>query len=1520
MMLFQNFVLALWLPSVQCLSELTVKILAQRRPESLERLLDSLAGASYPRRVVIDVEINIDGAPSSWTGDDHKRVVQVAHEFQWPLGEVSVIQADSWRGLRQAWLECTPKNSLDETRFIVFEDDLELSEAWFLYLSEATRNYARAPSVAGIALQRQSRLDGSYEDEEVSGQKRLPALNPEIGDDRAFLFPHVGSWGFAPEPRVWTAFLRWYDGLVDIEDPKFWSVGTNGESFTEGPYIEALPSAWYRRDRNRKSMWTAHFDAFCAEHGLYILHPEIHEDYALAASWREDGEHYTGLSRELDTPVLPLVVWDRIAEGLFPAQPKVISMSGAPVSEDHVTRAKRKYSEKILGGGGGRHAVVNAVARQLLDVNWGPLSAGQAITDVSGSVQGNAFGYTPLHTFTKEEALCVLEGKKVAILGDSITRYFVFTLNYFLKFGTVNPEFGEVNGGCETWGCATRDGDVYIDSEYFDIGDVWFAGTDRSTSRTHRQHFTTSFEKEVETEFWFITDTWFDDLATLAADIKTSHDVLIVNSGWWEFVASVDDHAASSCPSTGVDSNDVSVFYDDDRCIDSFAADLTAMVTDLLEDFVTDAEKAVIWRQTSCCGFNINGMSDSAIRRGATAVAMFNSVTEKIMADENIEIADFSSFQNTVNTGRGDPDDPFGRTWDGAHPRAAQNMIWIQILLNKIARQLGREDSCVDLTPTPSMMPSTTAPTAASCRNGLQDGIETDIDCGGPQCQRCALSRACVLDNDCVSRTCHSGTCVVPPTPAPTLRPTTEAVPTRSPVAASPPNNNGGGGGGFEYGNGDNIREEVTFQVGNTTFSCTNSNDGIVYEDDAFAPNDCPHGGQKVLLAVLAALLLAHALAYYRERRKGVPTYAAREESQRSKFIPNNTKKKTTGSIEDELSRSALHVLQQMESIEEAKGSPQPMHKNNLSSVLEDEPINDPTDATHIELQRIHTEFQSHHSSVYQQSHRRVGSSRRHPRGRTTASLVNRSLMHTGAAAISSYHEPHQGCRTSSVAFSFYDGGDSDSEEEEPSKALETMPPPPKEEASILAATSVALEFALLLGICVICEHGMPSGLLPAGSTTVSENIDLFTFLVASLFLISYINVEKLDDGADVFLSRAQANEWKGWMQVAFVAYHYTNAQDVYVPIRWAVSGYVWLTGFGNAVYFWTSADFSIKRFAQQLWRINFLAAFLSLATGTPWIEYYFVALANVHFIVIFISLMIARKIGELLKWRAPNKKTKEEALLIEKFLGVAIVVAIDCLIWLDDRGDGKGPYDLLLRWWLRDISDYFEWYFYLRTKMDYLSSVPGMLFAIAYVPFRDHWSTFSKPVLASFYLGAGALLAIAIWIASQPQYCCDNGAEYRKINPYIGTLWIPFYLLIRNAHPYLTQRVAKPIEWIGMHSLEFYLLQFHVFLTKQSKRVLYVIPKEDWSYTNMSITLLLYVLVSAKALELTNAIRAIVWRASRLQVLLATAWVLIASILLADRWAATTCDAYTWTVWAVLAAIAIFFALFWSSSSSSSS
>lgn len=45
------------------------------------------------------------------------------------------------------------------------------------------------------------------------------------------------------------------------------------------------------------------------------------------------------------------------------------------------------------------------------------------------------------------------------------------------------------------------------------------------------------------------------------------------------------------------------------------------------------------------------------------------------------------------------------------------------------------------------------------CANGVQDGAETDVDCGGAECTGCAIGQSCTERTDCLSRRCDGGTC-----------------------------------------------------------------------------------------------------------------------------------------------------------------------------------------------------------------------------------------------------------------------------------------------------------------------------------------------------------------------------------------------------------------------------------------------------------------------------------------------------------------------------------------------------------------------------------------------------------------------------------------------------------------------------------------------------------------------------------------------------------------------------------------
>jgi hypothetical protein len=47
-----------------------------------------------------------------------------------------------------------------------------------------------------------------------------------------------------------------------------------------------------------------------------------------------------------------------------------------------------------------------------------------------------------------------------------------------------------------------------------------------------------------------------------------------------------------------------------------------------------------------------------------------------------------------------------------------------------------------------------------SCSDGMQNQGETDIDCGGPNCpMSCMTGQSCVVNNDCHSLNCMGGTC-----------------------------------------------------------------------------------------------------------------------------------------------------------------------------------------------------------------------------------------------------------------------------------------------------------------------------------------------------------------------------------------------------------------------------------------------------------------------------------------------------------------------------------------------------------------------------------------------------------------------------------------------------------------------------------------------------------------------------------------------------------------------------------------
>jgi hypothetical protein len=77
-------------------------------------------------------------------------------------------------------------------------------------------------------------------------------------------------------------------------------------------------------------------------------------------------------------------------------------------------------------------------------------------------------------------------------------------------------------------------------------------------------------------------------------------------------------------------------------------------------------------------------------------------------------------------------------------------------------------------------------PQPLSCLDGLENGDETDVDCGGGTCPACVLGRACAQNTDCIIGNCELLACApFVPTADPTASPTAGPTATSTSAATS---------------------------------------------------------------------------------------------------------------------------------------------------------------------------------------------------------------------------------------------------------------------------------------------------------------------------------------------------------------------------------------------------------------------------------------------------------------------------------------------------------------------------------------------------------------------------------------------------------------------------------------------------------------------------------------------------------------------------------------------------------------
>ena len=164
------------------------------------------------------------------------------------------------------------------------------------------------------------------------------------------------------------------------------------------------------------------------------------------------------------------------------------------------------------------------------------------------------------------------------------------------------------------------------------------------------------------------------------------------------------------------------------------------------------------------------------------------------------------------------------------------------------------------------------------------------------------------------------------------------------------------------------------------------------------------------------------------------------------------------------------------------------------------------------------------------------------------------------------------------------------------------------------------------------------------------------------------------------------------------------------------------------------------------------------------------------------------------------------------------------------------------------------EWYF--RSSLDHWSTFLGMVFALNFLivslfyrkleaqHWTRHWTTKSA-------VGATLQLAFYLW-TSGPFH--QSKFEYNQTNSFFGFIPLITYIYFRNLTPTLRSHSLDLLHQIGKTTLETYLIQHHIWLTTDAKRLLTLIA--GWPKVNMVVVTCIYYIVSRRLYKLTMFLR----------------------------------------------------------------
>jgi hypothetical protein len=290
------------------------------------------------------------------------------------------------------------------------------------------------------------------------------------------------------------------------------------------------------------------------------------------------------------------------------------------------------------------------------------------------------------------------------------------------------------------------------------------------------------------------------------------------------------------------------------------------------------------------------------------------------------------------------------------------------------------------------------------------------------------------------------------------------------------------------------------------------------------------------------------------------------------------------------------------------------------------------------------------------------------------------------------------------------------------------------------------------------------------------------------------------EEADERFISRDQTDEWKGWLQLFILAYHWTGADSgsIYVLYRLCVALYLFQIGYEQTFGCLEKNKFSFNRVAATLLRLNILSCALAYFMDTDYMLYYLSPLLSFWYLVIFTTLAIGGSNSDL------------QAVLVK--ICVSCLVASILLLGTP-----------LTRWTINILRAFLqvEWndeQWRQHVTVDMFVVYVGMLIAVINREARG--TEISIPSGLRAGLGLLSLLAVGHY------FHVTSGlptSTYTNWHPYLSVMPILVFVILRNISGLARNYHSRAMAWLGHCSLEIWILQFHILLAADGEGILVV-------------------------------------------------------------------------------------------------